>query len=107
MAKRKPQINFQVEEAMKYMYDEARLSGHLVTRLCAAGLLLLVEDGLARKHALNRLREWEVEFADATAEDVRAFVQGAEDAARGSVRGTRPARAARSGRRKAKPSGSA
>jgi hypothetical protein len=101
MAKRRPQINFQVDEPMKLLYDEAKISGHWVTRFCAAGLLLLVEDPRSRVRALNRLREWEAEYADASEEDIRAFVQGAEAALQPPARGTRPARSARPGRKKA------
>jgi hypothetical protein len=100
MAKRRPQINFQVDEPMKLLYDEAKISGHWVTRFCAAGLLLLVEDPRIRVRALNRLREWEAEYADASEEEIRTFVQGAEAALQPPARGTRPARSARPGRRK-------
>ncbi len=37
MPKRKPQINFQVEEPMKLLYEEARISGHLATRFVPPG----------------------------------------------------------------------
>ncbi|MEW6251260.1 MAG: hypothetical protein AB1716_11475 [Planctomycetota bacterium] len=99
MAKRKPQINFQVDEGMKLLYEEAKISGHLVTRLCAAGLLLLVEEPQTRLRALNRLREWEEKYADASPEQVRAFVQGAATALQRGGRGSRPKPAARPSRR--------
>ncbi len=57
MAKRKPQINFQVEPAMKLLYEEVKLSGSWVTRLCAAGFLLMVESAEQRAAAMRRLRE--------------------------------------------------
>lgn len=101
MPKRRPQINFQVEPALKTLYHEAHLAGHWVTRLCAAGLLLLVEDPLARLRALNRLREWESQFADATPERIRRFVSGAQAALRGSAQGSPPARKARRPQKKA------
>jgi hypothetical protein len=107
MAKRKPQINFQVDESMKVLYEESRAAGHWVTRFCAAGLLLLVEDPVARMRALNRLREWEAEYADASPEEIREFVQGAQAAMQGAAPRNRPAPKARRGRRKAKRSGSA
>jgi len=95
MAKRKPQINFQVDESLKMVYEEARAHGHWVTRLCAAGLLLMIEDPRARARALRRLRDWEVEYAGASPEQIRAFVEGADSAMRHAARGTRPARLAR------------
>jgi hypothetical protein len=104
---RKPQINFQVDEPMKLLYEEAKLSGHWVTRWCAAGLLLLVEDPTLRVRALNRLRDWETEYADASPADIRAFVQGAEAAMQHGARETRPAPSARPPRKKAKRNGSA
>jgi len=99
MAKRRPQINFQVEESMKLLYEEARAQGHWVTRLCAAGLLLLIEDPVIRQRAISRLREWEAEFADASPEQIRAFVEGAQAALRRGARGSRPARPARPARK--------
>jgi hypothetical protein len=106
MTERKPQINFQVEEPLKLLYDEAKESGHWVTRFCAAGLLLMVEDARVRRRAINRLRDWEAEYADATPRQIRDFVQGAQEAMqrvrRGAARGTRPARKAPRGRKKAK-----
>jgi hypothetical protein len=102
MNKRKPQINFQVEEPMKALYDEASNSGHRATRFCAAGLLLLIEDPRLRVRALNRLREWEAEYEDASEDDIRAFVQGAEGALQHSVRGNRPTPKAPAKRKAAK-----
>jgi len=102
MAKRKPQINFQVDENLKVLYDEAKACGHWVTRLCAAGLLLLVEDPEIRARALNRLREWEAEYADASPDEIRAFVQGAQIALTRAARGSRPRPTARGGRKAAK-----
>jgi hypothetical protein len=78
MVKRKPQINFQVETAMKLLYDEAKACGQSTTRLCAAGLLLMVEDPHARLHALNRLRDWENSYADTSPKEIRNFVQNAQ-----------------------------
>jgi hypothetical protein len=100
-ADRRPQINFQVDPSMKLLYEEARANGHWVTRLCAAGLLLMVEDPLARRQALNRLIEWEAEFAGASPQKIRNFVQGAQDALRGSARGSSPTRKAPPARRRA------
>ena len=102
MLKRKPQINFQVDEPLKLLYDEARISGHWVARFCAAGLLLMVEDPRTRVRALNRLRDWEAEYADASPEQIRAFVQGAEAALQRAARGTPRAQPARPGRKTAK-----
>ena len=99
---RKPQINFQVDQPLKHLYDEAREAGHWVTRFCAARLLLMVEDPQARVRAINRLREWEVEYDGADAEDVRDFVDGARAAMRRGARGSRPARTTRPSRKKAK-----
>ncbi len=104
MQRRKPQINFQVDSAMKMLYEEAKISGHWVTRFCAAGLLLMVEDPAIRVRALNRLRDWEAQYADATEEQIRAFVQGAQDALQRTPQGTGPERTARPGRRKARRS---
>jgi hypothetical protein len=104
---RKPQINFQVAENMKTLYEESKAAGHWVTRFCAAGLLLMVEDPAIRMRALNRLREWEAEFADARPDEIRAFVQDAQAAMRAGAPGNRPARKARPGRKRAKRSGSA
>ena len=102
MAKRKPQINFQVDPSMKVLYEEARACGHWVTRFCAAGLLLLVENPEIRIQALTRLREWEAEFADASPDEVRAFVQGVQNAMTRAARGSRPKPKARPARKKAK-----
>ncbi|MFO0840659.1 MAG: hypothetical protein U1D55_19285 [Phycisphaerae bacterium] len=101
-ASRLPQINFQVQQCMKTLYEEAKANGHWVTRLCAAGLLLMIEEPQARQRALIRLRDWELDYADASEEQVRAFVLGAERAMRSGARGSRPGRAARSGRRAAR-----
>jgi len=102
MAKRKPQINFQVGNAMKVLYEEAKLAGHFVTRFCAAGLLLLIEDPQQRTRALDRLRDWEAEYGYASAREIRAFVQGVQGALRGGARGSRPARPARPVRKAAR-----
>ncbi len=102
MAKRKPQINFQVDEPMKLLYEEAKISGHLVTRLCAAGLLLLVENPGLRLEALNRLRDWEEQYADASPQQIRAFVQAAATALQPGARVTRPGPAARPPRKRAR-----
>jgi len=107
MVRRKPQINFQVDECLKTLYEESKAAGHWVTRFCAAGLLLMVEDPVARLRALNRLREWEAQYADATPEQVRAFVQGAQTAMRGGARGSRPTRPVPRARKKARGSGAA
>ena len=107
MPARRPQINFQVDHNMKTLYEEAKACGHWVTRFCAAGLLLMVEDPQVRLRALNRLRDWEAEYADADAAEIRDFVQGAQAAMTGGVRGNRRARKARPARKKAKRSGSA
>ena len=102
MVKRRPQINFQVDEAMKLLYEETRIAGHWVTRFCAAGLLLMVEDPRVRMAALKRLREWEAEYEDASPDDIRAFVEGAQAAMQGAPRGKRPAPKARRAGKKAK-----
>lgn len=102
MAPRKPQINFQVDEAMKMLYDEAKICGHFVTRFCAAGLLLMVEDPQQRVRALERLREWDEEYSDASAKEIRAFVLGAQGALRGGARGTRRGRPTRPARKTAR-----
>jgi hypothetical protein len=102
MAKRKPQINFQVDEPMKDLYDEAKASGHWVTRFCAAGFLLMVEDAAARARAISRLRDWEAEYDGASQAEIRAFVEGAQDAMRRASRGSRPARSTRHSQKKAK-----
>lgn len=99
MAKRKPQINFQVDESMKLLYEEAKAAGHWVTRFCAAGFLMMVENAEARAAAISRLRDWEADFADAKPDDIRAFVEGARDAMTRGARGIRPVRAIRPPRR--------
>lgn len=90
MPQRRPQINFQVDESMKLLYEQARLAGHWVTRLCAAGLLLMVEDATARTRALNRLCEWETEYGGAAEAEIRAFVQGGQAVMRRGAGGSRP-----------------
>lgn len=95
MPPRRPQINFQVDPALKTLYEEARIAGHWVTRFCAAGLLLMVESPAARVAALNRLRAWEAEYADAKPDEIRAFVEGAQAALLRGARGSRPAPKAR------------
>lgn len=107
MPDRKPQINFQVDPPMKMLYEEAKLQGHWVTRFCAAGLLLLVEDAQVRAHALDRLRDWEAEYADANPDEIRGFVRGAGRAMRAAARGTRLARRALPAKRRAGRAGSA
>ena len=99
MVKRKPQINFQVNEPMKILYEEAKICGHWVTRFCAAGLLMMVEDPRSRVRALNRLREWEAEYEDAAPDDIRAFAMGAQDAMQRGARGSRPVRRVRPARK--------
>lgn len=98
---RKPQINFQVEDPMKQLYEETKARGITATRLCAAGFLLMVEDAAARQRAINRLLEWEEQFADASAEEIREFVTGLQDAAQSAARGSGPGRAAQRGQKKA------
>ena len=102
MIPRKPQINFQVDEAMKLLYDEAKITGHWVARFCAAGFLMMVESPRLRLQALNRLRDWESEYAGAAPEQIRAFVQGAETAMQRGARESRPTRPTRPARKKAK-----
>ena len=102
MPTRRPQINFQVDPAMKVLYEEAKGCGHWVTRFCAAGFLLLVEDPAVRQRAFNRLREWEADFAEASETQIRDFVQGAQAAMQAPVRGSRPARKAPRAKKKAK-----
>jgi hypothetical protein len=106
MAKRarKPQINFQVDEPMKMLYEEAKANGHWVTRFCAAGFLLMVEDARVRNQAINRLRDWETEYEDASEDEIRAFVQGARTAMKRGTRGSPRGRKARPARKKAKRS---
>ena len=102
MLTRRPQINFQVDDAMKLLYDQAKLSGHWVTRLCSAGLLMMVERPELRAQAVRRLRDWEIEYADASADEIRAFVQGAEAAMQRAARGSRPGPQARPTRKTVK-----
>lgn len=102
MVKRRPQINFQVDESMKLLYHEAHAGGLWVTRLCAAGLLLMIEDQSARQKAVERLREWEAQYADADPERIRDFVRGAEAAMKAGARGTPRALKAPRARKKAK-----
>lgn len=78
---RKPQINFQVEPAMKLLYEEIKAAGYRPTRLCAAGLLLMVEDATLRVRALRRLQEWEIQHADASPGPLRQFLQNVWDTA--------------------------
>lgn len=106
MTGRKPQINFQVDPSLKTLYEEAKASGFSVTRLCAAGMLLLVSDPVARRNALNLLRDWEDEYGDASVEQIRAFVEGAQHALKPASRDSRPGPKARPARKKAKRSGS-
>lgn len=101
MPDRKPQINFQVDQSMKTLYEESKNCGHWVTRFCAAGFLLMVEEPEIRMRALNRLREWEAEYDDADPDEVRAFVQGAQAALTRAARGNRPTPKARRVRKKA------
>lgn len=101
-ARRRPQINFQVEDAMKVMYEEAKEQGHWVTRFCAAGLLLMVENPRLRLQAIQRLREWEAEFVDADADQIRTFVAGAASAMQLAPPDIPPARKARRPKRKPK-----
>lgn len=89
-AERLPQINFQVAKPLKRLYEEARAQGHWVTRFCAAGFLLMVEDPQARARAIRRLRDWEAEYENASPDEVRAFVEGAEDAMLRAARGNQP-----------------
>jgi hypothetical protein len=89
---------------MKILYEESKACGHWVTRFCAAGFLLMVEDPGIRLRALNRLREWEARYADADPDEIRDFVQGAQAALRRAARGSRPAPKARRARKKARRS---
>ena len=104
MPARKPQINFQVDPSMKTLYEESKACGHWVTRFCAAGFLLMVEDPATRLRALNRLREWEAHYGEADVDEIRDFVQGAQAALRSAAPRSRPARKARRVRKKAKRS---
>jgi hypothetical protein len=107
MTARRPQVNFQVEASMKTLYEQAKACGHWVTRLCAAGFLLMVEDPQTRLRALNRLREWEAQYADADPAEIHAFVENAQAAMTAAAPRTRRARKAPPGRKRAKRSGSA
>lgn len=99
-ARKRPQINFQVEPVMKDLYEEARAQGHWVTRFCAAGLLLMIEDPAMRARAIQRLREWEAAYADASADRIRAFVEGAATAMRLPAPGNRPGPSTRRGKKR-------
>lgn len=90
MPTRKPQINFQVDEPLKLLYLEAKRSGLSVTRLCAAGLLLMLEDAGARARAIERLIEWEEEYTVASPEQIRAFFRSLQHAFEGGSPGSRP-----------------
>jgi hypothetical protein len=102
MPGRKPQINFQVDESLKTLYEEAKASGFSVTRLCAAGLLLLVADSEVRRRALNLLRDWENQYDDASAEEIRSFVEGAQHAVRRGAQDILPARKSRPAKKAAR-----
>ncbi len=104
--RRRPQINFQVDPGMKRLYEEAKLMGNWVTRWCAAGFLMMVENPRLRRQALRRLRDWEATYADASEDEIRDFVAGIESALQDAPRDSRPARSARRGRAKAGRSGS-
>lgn len=104
---RKPQINFQVDPPMKVLYEEAKIAGHWVTRFCAAGLLMMVEDPVARMRALNRLRDWEAEYGNADEDAIRDFVQGAQVAIEAPTPSSRPAKSAPRTKKKARRSKSA
>lgn len=103
---RRPQINFQVPESMKALYDEVRACGHWATRWCAAGFLLMVERPDLRVRAFDRLREWEAEFEDADPGRLREFVADVERAMSGAAPESRPGRAAPKKRKKAGRAGS-
>ncbi|MBU0637765.1 MAG: hypothetical protein KKB50_02785 [Planctomycetes bacterium] len=106
MPERRPQINFQVDPAMKTLYEEAKAAGFFVTRLCAAGLLHLVENPAVRLPALNRLRDWEAEYQAVSRSAIRDFVQGAQAALRSGAPDSRRGRKARPARKKPKRAGS-
>ena len=101
MQRRRPQINFQVDTSMKRLYEEARAHGHWVTRLCAAGLLLMIEDAGARQAALSRLREWETKYERASLDQIRDFVAKSQGAMQAPSRGSRPGPKARGSRKAA------
>lgn len=102
MPSRKPQINFQVERAMKLLYEEAKEQGHWVTRFCAAGFLAMVEDPAFRTRAISRLRDWEAEYEDASESEIRDFVEGAHEAMQRGSQGSRPARPAQPKKKRTK-----
>jgi hypothetical protein len=104
MPDRRPQINFQVDRALKRLYEETKEQGHWVTRFCAAGFLLMVEDPAARAQAISRLREWEAEYSNASPKEIRAFVEGAQAAMQRGLPGSPPARPARPAKKRAKRS---
>ena len=78
MGTRKPQISFQVAENLKLVYEVASyLGAHNVTRLCAAGLLFVLENPEVRQEALNRLVEFETsKDSPRTQEQVEAYIRG-------------------------------
>lgn len=90
MPTRKPQINFQVDEPLKLLYLEAKRSGLSVTRLCTAGLLLMLEDAAARARAVARLIEWEEQYTVASPEQIRAFFRSLQRAFEGGPPGMPP-----------------
>ena len=106
MPDRKPQINFQVDQSLKTLYEEAKAAGFSVTRLCAAGLLLLVHDADVRARGINLLREWEAEYSDASEDEIRTFVEEATLAVQRSARGSLPARKSRAAKKVVKRPGS-
>jgi hypothetical protein len=73
-------ISFQATATMKLLHDAAKVRGHHLTELYAAGLLLVLEDREARAHALQRLRKWGAEFGSATFTEIRAFLASVEGA---------------------------
>jgi hypothetical protein len=99
---RRPQINFQVEPSLKTLYEQARVAGHWVTRLCAAGLLHMIENPESRRAALARLIAWEAQYADASDDEIFEFVQGAQAAMRAATPGTKRARKAPPSQKKPK-----
>ncbi len=104
MLDRRPQINFQVDRALKRLYEETKAQGHWVTRFCAAGFLLMVENPAVRAQAISRLRDWEAEYASASPKEIRAFVEGAQAAMQRGLQDSPPGRPARPGKRRARPS---
>ena len=104
VAKRRPQINFQVDDAMKTVYDEAKAQGHWVTRFCAAGFLLMVENPRLRLQAIQRLRDWEAEYSHAGVDQIRRFVEGAANAMQPPSPDTKPKpKAPRGGKKPRRP----